>query len=192
MKTRYSEEFEELVETMIFGCSFNETSKLDKSITKDHSITYEQIIERLEVLIEQNIQNLKSVYNSTNKSKSKSKHTTEKNSRNSSLSRQVSSSGVSNQSLSSSSSLSMLPVQSQQKVLSIELLKKQCKRLENKLDQVLVKSELQTLKGSFVKREDKLEELISKDEERILTQLNKLNNEKPLTQKQTRFGYRRV
>jgi hypothetical protein len=97
-------------------------------------------------LIERNIENLKSVYNPTGKSKSKSKHTTEKNSRGSSLSRQVSSSGVSNNSLSSSSSLSMFPVQSHQKVLSIELLKKHCKKFENKLDEVLVKSELQTMK----------------------------------------------
>jgi hypothetical protein len=98
------------------------------------------------------VENLKSVYNSNGKSKSKSKHTTEKNSRGSSLSRHVSSSGVSNQSLSSSSSLSIFPVQSQQKVLSIELLKKHCKKFESKLDQVLVKSELQTMKQSFVKR----------------------------------------
>jgi hypothetical protein len=47
MKTRYSEGFEELIETMIFGFSFNETAKLSKSDSKDHSISYEQIIERL-------------------------------------------------------------------------------------------------------------------------------------------------
>ena len=76
MKSRYSEGFEELVETMIFGCSFNETAKLSKPDSKDHSIGYEQIIERLEVLIEENIENLKSVYSTMNKSKSKSKHTT--------------------------------------------------------------------------------------------------------------------
>jgi hypothetical protein len=56
---------------------------------------------------------------------------------------------MSDPSLSSNSSMSIIPVQSQQKVLSIELLKKNCKRLEGKADQALVKSELQSLSENF-------------------------------------------